>query len=77
MQKTTNSLIFVFIVNISMHKIILEVEYFKSMIYQLFKIFKTKNTGLLIFNSLKQKKMIFKFFVYRNLKNVTDSLKKA
>ena len=42
MQKTTNSLIFFFIVNISMRKIILGVEYFKSMIYQLFKIFKTK-----------------------------------
>ena len=42
MQKTTNNLIFVFIVNISMRKIILEVEYFKSMIYQLFKIFKRK-----------------------------------
>ena len=42
MQKTTNSLIFVFIVNISMRKIILEVEYFNSMIYQLFKIFKRK-----------------------------------
>ena len=37
----------------------------------------TKNTGLLIFNSLKQKKLISKFFVYRNLKNLTDSLKKT
>ena len=26
----------------------------------------TKNIGLLIFNSLKQKKLIFNFFVYRN-----------
>ena len=43
MQKTTNSLIFVFIVNISMRKIILEKEYFKSMIYQLFKFSKEKH----------------------------------
>ena len=42
MQKTTNSLIFVFIVNISMRKIILEVEYFKSMIYQYLKLSKEK-----------------------------------
>ena len=28
----------------------------------------TKNTGLLIFNSLKQKKLIFNFFVNRNWK---------
>ena len=26
----------------------------------------TKNTGLLIFNSLKQKKLIFNFFINRN-----------
>ena len=42
MQKTTNSLIFVFIVNISMRKIILEVEYFKSMIYQYLKLSEEK-----------------------------------
>ena len=29
----------------------------------------TKNTGLLIFNSLKQKKFIFNFFVNHNWKN--------
>ena len=29
-----------------------------------------KNTGLLIFNSLKQRKLIFNFFVNRNWKNV-------
>ena len=55
-----------------MRKIILEMEYFiKSMIYQMLKSFKRmatfillwryKNTGLLIFNSLKQKKLIFNF----------------
>ena len=37
----------------------------------------TKNTGLLIFNSLKQKKLIFNFFVNRNWKNLTDSRKRA
>ena len=36
MQKMTN----VFIVNISMRKIILEVEYSKSMIYEILKIFR-------------------------------------
>ena len=37
----------------------------------------TKNTGLLIFNSLKQKKLIFNFFVNRNRKKLTDSRKRA
>ena len=37
----------------------------------------TKNTGLLIFNSLKQKKLISNFFVNRNWKKLTDSRKKA
>ena len=37
----------------------------------------TKNTGLLIFNSLKQKKLIFNFFVDRNWKILTDSRKRA
>ena len=37
----------------------------------------TKNTGLLIFNSLKQKKLIFNFFVNRNWKKITDSRKRA
>ena len=36
-----------------------------------------KNTGLLIFNSLKQRKLIFNFFVNRNWKNLTDSRKRA
>ena len=55
-----------------MRKIILEVEYFiKSMIYQMLKFFKriayficfkdTKNTRWLIFNCLKQKKLIINF----------------
>ena len=37
----------------------------------------TKNTGLLIFNSLKQKKLIFNFVVNRNWKKLTDSRKRA
>ena len=37
----------------------------------------TKNTGLFIFNSLKQKKLIFNFFVDRNWKILTDSRKRA
>ena len=37
----------------------------------------TKNTGLLIFNSLKLKKLIFNFFVNRNRKKLTDSRKRA
>ena len=36
-----------------------------------------KNRGLLIFNSLKQKKVIFNFFVYRNRKKLADSRKRA
>ena len=36
-----------------------------------------KNTGLLIFNSLKQKKLIFNFVVNRNWKKLTDSRKRA
>ena len=36
-----------------------------------------KNTGLLTFNSLKQKKLIFNFFVKRNWKNLTDSRKRT
>ena len=35
----------------------------------------TKNTGLLIFNSLKQKKLIFNFFINRNWKNLTIAVK--
>ena len=37
----------------------------------------TKNTGLLIFNSLKQNKLIFNFFVNRNRKKLKDSRKRA
>ena len=36
-----------------------------------------KHTGLLIFHSLKQKKLIFNFFVNRNWKKLTDSRKRA
>ena len=36
----------------------------------------TKNTGWLIFNFLKQKKLIFNFFVNRNWKKLTDSRKR-
>ena len=84
--------------DISMRKVILEMEYFiKSMIYQMLKFFKritsfypemilrplfcfkdTKNTGLLIFNSLKQKKLMFNFVVNRNWKKINRySLKRA
>ena len=37
----------------------------------------TKNTGWLILNFLKQKKLIFNFFVNRNWKKLTDSRKRA
>ena len=37
----------------------------------------TKNTGLLIFIYLKQKKLIFNFFVNRNWNKLTDSRKRA
>ena len=38
----------------------------------------TKNTGLLIFNSLKQKKLMFNFVVNRNWKKINRySLKRA
>ena len=37
----------------------------------------TKNTSWLIFNFLKQKKLIFNFFVNRNWKKLTDSRKRA
>ena len=37
----------------------------------------TKNTGLLVFNFLEQKKLIFNFFVNRNWKKLTDSRKRA
>ena len=39
--------------------------------------YQIKNTGLLIFNSLKQNKLIFNFFVNRNWKKLTDSRKRA
>ena len=37
----------------------------------------TKNTGLLIFNSLKQKKLIFNFLLTVTEKKLTDSRKRA
>ena len=37
----------------------------------------TKNTDSLLFNSLKQKNLIFNFFVNRNWKKLTDSRKRA
>ena len=37
----------------------------------------TKNAGELIFNFLKQKKLIFNFFVNCNWKKLTDSRKRA
>ena len=37
----------------------------------------TKNTGLLIFNSIIQKKLIFNLVVNRNWKKLTDSRKRA
>ena len=42
-----------------------------------FKDTKKYRTGLLIFNSLKQKKLIFNFVVNRNWKKLTDSRKRA
>ena len=39
--------------------------------------FFAKNRGLLILNSLKQKKLIFNFFVNRNWKKLTDSRKRV
>ena len=37
----------------------------------------TKNTSWLIFNFLRQKKLIFNYFVNRNWKKLTDSRKRA
>ena len=37
----------------------------------------TENTVLLIFNSLKQQKLIFNFLVNRNWKQLTDSRKRT
>ena len=37
----------------------------------------TKTTGLLMFNSLKQNKLVFNFFVNRNGNELTDSCKRA
>ena len=79
-----------------MFKMVLEVRYFKSMIYKILKNFQknnlfhpemilkhlfcfkdTKNPGLLIFISSKQKKLISIFFGNRNWKKLTDSRKRA
>ena len=38
---------------------------------------KIEKTGLLIFNSLRQKKLIFNFFVNLNRKKLTDIRKRA
>ena len=43
----------------------------------LFRFKDRKNTGLLIFNFLKQKELIFNFVVNRNWKKLTDSRKRA
>ena len=43
----------------------------------LFRFKDTKDTGLLIFNSLKQKKLIVNFVVNRNWKKLTDSRKRV
>ena len=43
----------------------------------LFRFKDTKSTGLLIFNSLKQKELVFNFVVNRNWKKLTDSRKRA
>ena len=43
----------------------------------LFRFKDTKNTGLLIFNSLKQKELISNFVANRNWKKLTDSRKRA
>ena len=40
-------------------------------------LFCFKDTGWLIFNFLKQKKLIFNFFVNRNWKKLADSRKRA
>ena len=51
--------------------------FFPTILRPLFCFEDTKNTGLLIFNSLKQKKLILNFFVNRNWKKLTDSWKRA
>ena len=71
-----------------MGKIILEVKYlkcFKRITYFIprgsqdlyFSLRYKKKTGLLIFNSFKQKKLILIFFVNRNWNKLTDSCKRA
>ena len=49
----------------------------KMILRPLFCFKETKNTGLLIFNFLKQKKLIFNFYVNCNWKKLTDSRKRA
>ena len=49
----------------------------KQQFQDLYFALKIEKTGLLIFNSLKQKKLIFNFFVNRNWKKLTDSRKRA
>ena len=49
----------------------------KQQFQDLYFAFKIEKTGLLIFNSLKQKTLILNFFVNRNWKKITDSRKRA
>ena len=58
-------------------KIFKRIAYFIPRWRPLFCFKVRKNTGLLTFNSLKQKKLIFNFFVNRNWKNLTDSRKRT
>ena len=49
----------------------------KIILRPLFYFKATKNTGSLTLNSLKQKKLVFNFFVNRNWKKLTNSRKRA
>ena len=54
------------------------ISFYSEMILRpLFCFEDTKNTGLLIFNSLKQKKLIFNFLLTVTEKKLTDSRKRA
>ena len=67
-----------YFINSMIHQIL---KFFKGIISSypeiilrpLFRFKDTKNTGLLTFNSLKQKKLIFNFVVNPNWKKLTDS----
>ena len=60
-----------------MLKFFKRIAYFIPRWRPLFYLKVRKNTGLLTFNSLKQKKLIFNLFVNRNWKNLTDSRKRT